>query len=182
MRRTFSSLRYRNYRLFFFGQAISQSGSWMQRIALAWFVLQLTHGNSFAVGIMAVAQFLPFTLFGLFAGVITDRMDAVFNWGVGLEHRFGGTLSGFASYHTDLSGRKRGEAPSASITAWDLHDVAAGVTWHVLRSDFALGVTTAFGSQPTPAVPNPPEGAPTPQDLQTHEMLVTVSLGWKITY
>ncbi len=76
MRRTFSSLRYRNYRLFFFGQAISQSGSWMQRIALSWFVLQLTHGDSLAVGIMAVAQFLPFTLFGLFAGVITDRVDA----------------------------------------------------------------------------------------------------------
>ena len=76
MRRTFSSLRYRNYRLFFFGQAVSQTGSWMQRIALSWFVLQLTHGNSLAVGVMAVAQFLPFTLFGLFGGVITDRLDA----------------------------------------------------------------------------------------------------------
>ena len=76
MRRTFSSLRYRNYRLFFAGQAVSQTGSWMQRIALGWFVLQLTHGNSLAVGIMAVAQFLPYTLFGLFAGVITDRLDA----------------------------------------------------------------------------------------------------------
>jgi MFS family permease len=76
VRRTFSSLKYRNYRLFFFGQAISQSGSWMQRIALSWFVLQLTHGDSFAVGIMAVAQFLPFSLFGLFGGVFTDRLDA----------------------------------------------------------------------------------------------------------
>jgi len=73
--RTFSSLRYRNYRLFFTGQAISQTGSWMQRIALGWFVLQLTH-SAFAVGVMALAQFLPFTLFGLFAGVITDRLDA----------------------------------------------------------------------------------------------------------
>jgi hypothetical protein len=114
--------------------------------------------------------------------VISDRMDAVFNWGVGLEHRFSPKLSGFASYHTDLSGRKQGETPSASITAWDLKDVAAGVTWHVLRSDFALGLTTAFGNQPTPSVPGPSEGAPAPQDLQTHEMLVTVSLGWKITY
>jgi MFS family permease len=68
-------LRYRNYRLFFAGQAVSQSGSWMQRIALGWFVLQLTH-SPFAVGVMALAQFLPFTLFGLFAGVITDRLDA----------------------------------------------------------------------------------------------------------
>lgn len=114
--------------------------------------------------------------------VITDRMDAVFNWGVGLEHRFSPKLSGFASYHTDLSGRNQGEAPSAAVTAWDLHDVAAGITWHVLRSDFALGLTTAFGDQPTPSVTNRPEGTPPPQDLQTHEMLVTVSLGWKITY
>jgi MFS family permease len=76
LRRTFSSLRYRNYRLFFVGQAVSQTGSWMQRIALSWFVLQLTHGDPFAVGIMALAQFLPFTLFGLFAGVLTDRLDA----------------------------------------------------------------------------------------------------------
>jgi MFS family permease len=74
--RTFSSLRYRNYRLFFTGQAVSQTGSWMQRIALGWFVLQLTHNDAFAVGLMALAQFLPFTLFGLFAGVITDRLDA----------------------------------------------------------------------------------------------------------
>jgi MFS family permease len=76
MRRTFSSLRYRNYRLFFAGQAVSQTGSWMQRIALGWYVLQLTHGSSLAVGLMAVAQFAPFTIFGLFAGVITDRLDA----------------------------------------------------------------------------------------------------------
>jgi MFS family permease len=73
--RTFSSLRYRNYRLFFAGQIVSQTGSWMQRIALGWFVLQLTH-SAFAVGVMALAQFLPFTLFGLFGGVITDRLDA----------------------------------------------------------------------------------------------------------
>ena len=76
MTRTFSSLRYRNYRLFFVGQLISQTGSWMQRIALGWFVLELTHNDPFAVGVMAFAQFLPFTIFGLFAGVITDRLDA----------------------------------------------------------------------------------------------------------
>ena len=76
MKRTFSSLRYRNYRLFFTGQIISQTGSWMQRIALGWFVLELTHNDPFAVGVMALAQFLPFTLFGLFAGVLTDRLDA----------------------------------------------------------------------------------------------------------
>jgi MFS family permease len=48
----------------------------MQRIALGWFILELTHNDAFAVGLMALAQFLPFTLFGLFAGVLTDRLDA----------------------------------------------------------------------------------------------------------
>jgi MFS family permease len=75
VKRTFESLRYRNYRLFFTGQIVSQTGSWMQRIAMGWFVLQITH-SAFDVGVMAFASFLPFTLFGLFAGVIADRMDA----------------------------------------------------------------------------------------------------------
>jgi MFS family permease len=74
-RRTFHSLRYRNYRLFFGGQIVSQTGSWMQRIALGWYVLQLTH-SPFDVGVMAFAQFMPYMAFGLFAGVLTDRLDA----------------------------------------------------------------------------------------------------------
>ena len=74
-RRTFHSLRYRNYRLFFAGQAVSQTGSWMQRIALGWFILQLTH-SPFDVGVMAFAQFAPYMAFGLFAGVLADRLDA----------------------------------------------------------------------------------------------------------
>jgi len=74
-KRTFHSLKYRNYRLFFGGQVISQTGSWMQRIALAWFILQLTH-SPFDVGLMAFAQFTPYMLFGLFAGVLADRLDA----------------------------------------------------------------------------------------------------------
>lgn len=74
-RRTFHSLRYRNYRLFFGGQAVSQTGSWMQRVALGWFILQLTH-SPFDVGVMAFAQFTPYMLFGLFAGVLADRLDA----------------------------------------------------------------------------------------------------------
>jgi MFS family permease len=74
-RRTFASLRkHRNYRLFFSGQVISVSGTWMQNIATAWLVLQLTH-SPVAVGILAVFQFLPFTVLGLFAGVLVDRLD-----------------------------------------------------------------------------------------------------------
>ena len=74
-RRTFTSLRkHRNYRLFFSGQVVSVSGTWMQNIATAWLILSLTH-SPVAVGVLALCQFLPFTLFGLFAGVLVDRFD-----------------------------------------------------------------------------------------------------------
>jgi MFS family permease len=74
--RTFLSLRkHRNYRLFFIGQVISVTGTWMQRVAQAWLVLSLTH-SPVAVGILALCQFMPFTLFSLVAGVIVDRLDA----------------------------------------------------------------------------------------------------------
>jgi MFS family permease len=75
--RTFASLRrHYNYRLFFFGQLTSVAGTWMQNIALAWLVVQLEpHSRGLALGILSVCRFGPFTLLGLFAGVVTDRFD-----------------------------------------------------------------------------------------------------------
>ena len=75
-RRTFASLRrHRNYRLFFSGQVVSVSGTWMQNIATAWLVIDISY-SALIVGLLADCQFLPFTLFGLFAGVVVDRLDA----------------------------------------------------------------------------------------------------------
>ncbi len=70
---TFRALRNRNYRLFYFGQTISLSGTWMQTIAQAWLVLQLTN-SKIALGTVTMLQFLPITIFVLFAGVIADRV------------------------------------------------------------------------------------------------------------
>ena len=73
--RTFASLKlHRNYRLFFTGQVISVSGTWMQNVALAWLVVELT-SSPIAVGLLAFCRFIPFTVFGLFAGVVADRID-----------------------------------------------------------------------------------------------------------
>jgi MFS family permease len=73
--RTFASVRkHRNYRLFFTGQVISLVGTWMQNIALAWYVIELTH-SAFAVGVLAFCRFAPFTVFGLLSGVVADRLD-----------------------------------------------------------------------------------------------------------
>jgi MFS family permease len=71
-RSMFSALGNRNYRYFFIGQVISNSGTWVQRIAQDWLVLSLT-GSAFAVGVTTAMQFLPMLLFGLFGGVLADR-------------------------------------------------------------------------------------------------------------
>ncbi|PJE97620.1 MFS transporter [Streptomyces carminius] len=68
----FSSLRIRNYRLFAMGQLVSNTGTWMQRIAQDWLVLSIT-GSATAVGITTALQFLPMLLLGLYGGVIADR-------------------------------------------------------------------------------------------------------------
>ena len=74
-RATFSSLKNRNYRLYFVGQIISVSGTWMQRLAQAWLILRLTHNNGFALGVESGLQFLPVLLLGAWGGVIADRFD-----------------------------------------------------------------------------------------------------------
>ncbi|HEY4634353.1 MAG TPA: MFS transporter [Candidatus Limnocylindrales bacterium] len=67
------AFRHRNYRLFFGGQAISLVGTWMQQVAQAWLVLELTH-DPFWLGVTAAAQFLPVMVLGLFAGVAADAL------------------------------------------------------------------------------------------------------------
>lgn len=73
--RTFKSVReHRNYRLYFGGQAVSFTGTWVQQIAASWLVLQLTH-SPVAVGALALTQLLPVTVLGLFVGTLLDRHD-----------------------------------------------------------------------------------------------------------
>jgi MFS family permease len=67
------ALQHRNYRLFFGGQVISLIGTWMQQVAQAWLVFQLT-GDPFMLGVVAAAQFLPVMLLGLFGGLIADQL------------------------------------------------------------------------------------------------------------
>lgn len=74
VRRTFSSLAVRNYRIYFAGQAISVSGTWMQAVAQAWLVLELT-GSGTAIGFVTALQFLPILILGPQGGVLADRFD-----------------------------------------------------------------------------------------------------------
>lgn len=71
---TFRSLRVRNFRLFFVGQLVSQSGTWMTMIAQTLLVLDLT-ASGVMLGILAACQFGPVLIFGAWAGAIADRVD-----------------------------------------------------------------------------------------------------------
>lgn len=73
-RQTFSSLRNPNYRLYFSGQAVSMIGTWMQRVAQSWLVLQLTNSGT-ALGVVVALQTLPVLLIGPYGGVVADRLD-----------------------------------------------------------------------------------------------------------
>jgi MFS family permease len=72
---TFRSLRVRNYRLFATGQVVSLTGTWGQRVAQDWLVLQLSGGSGVALGIVTGLQFLPVLLFSLWGGLLADRYD-----------------------------------------------------------------------------------------------------------
>ncbi|MEU9214247.1 MFS transporter [Streptomyces sp. NPDC048415] len=114
----FSSLRIRNYRLFFLGQVVSNTGTWMQRIAQDWLVLSLT-GSSAAVGITTALQFLPMLLFGLYGGVLVDRLP---KRPALLATQTAMGLTGLALAFLTLSGHVQ--------------------VWHVYLAAFAVGLAT----------------------------------------
>ncbi|TPW29311.1 MFS transporter [Pararhizobium mangrovi] len=71
---TFLALKTRNFRLFFIGQTISNTGNWLTRVALILLVLKLT-GSGFAVGIVTACEFLPLLLLSAAAGAMADSVD-----------------------------------------------------------------------------------------------------------
>lgn len=72
--RTFRSMHVRNYRLYFFGQIVSITGTWMMSVAQIWLVLRLTN-SALAVALTGSFQFLPVLLLGAWGGLIADRFD-----------------------------------------------------------------------------------------------------------
>lgn len=116
----FSSLRIRNYRLFFIGQVVSNTGTWMQRIAQDWLVLSLT-GSSAAVGITTALQFLPMLVFGLYGGVLVDRLPKRPTL---LVTQAAMAVTGLALAFLTLSGHVQ--------------------VWHVYVAAFAVGLATVL--------------------------------------
>ena len=73
-RETFSSFQVRNYRLYYIGQVISTSGTFMQSVAQAWLVLKISNSAA-ALGIVSALQYIPVLFFGMLGGVAADRFS-----------------------------------------------------------------------------------------------------------
>jgi MFS family permease len=71
----FPAFRHRNFRLYAVGQLASIGGTWLQNVALAWLVLELTDSGA-AVGLVSASLFAPSLVFGAWAGAVADRFDA----------------------------------------------------------------------------------------------------------
>jgi len=69
------SFRHRNYRILFPANAVSNIGSWAQRIAQDWLVLELTNNSGYYLGLVTAIQFAPFLLFTLHGGLLADRVN-----------------------------------------------------------------------------------------------------------
>ncbi|MGQ0631151.1 MAG: MFS transporter [Sporichthyaceae bacterium] len=122
---TFRSLKIPNYRRYAVGMAVSNTGTWMQRVAQDWLVLELSGGSALALGVTTALQFAPLALFGMVGGLLADRYSKrhillITNAAMGLTALLLGLLA--------LTG-------SAQV-------------WHVYALAFALGVG---GAMDTPA-------------------------------
>ena len=85
MRAMFRSLRNRNYRYFAAGSLVANVGTWLQRVAQDWLVLQLTAGSGVALGITTGLQFLPFLLLAPFGGTAAEQFEPAPGSAMGTE-------------------------------------------------------------------------------------------------
>ncbi|HMO94696.1 MAG TPA: MFS transporter [Tepidiformaceae bacterium] len=117
--RQFASLSEWNYRVFFFGQMVSQMGGWTQTVAQSWLVLQLTD-SPLSLGLVTLLQTLPFTLFSLVGGVLADMLPKRKTLGIVQTVAM---LQAFAMFFLAWSG--------------------AIEVWHIYVLAFVLGTTKA---------------------------------------
>jgi len=117
----FRSLRIRNYRLFAGGQVVSLTGTWAQRVAQDWLVLELSGNSGIALGVVTALQFLPVLVLGLWSGLLADRYD---------KRRLLVVVQ---------------VAMGLLALALGLLDVTGTVQlWHVYALSFALGIASAI--------------------------------------
>ena len=117
----FSALGNRNYRIYLSGSIVSNTGTWMQRVAQDWLVLELSHSSAVAVGITTALQFLPMLLLSPYGGLTADRFD---------KRKILKITQAWMAF--------------TSLGLGLLAVLGVAQTWHVFAIAFAFGLGTAF--------------------------------------
>lgn len=78
---------------------------------------------------------------------VTHELSSVVNYGIGLERSFSERLTGYASFWTDFAAAAPNSETNLSVTRWDIYHVAAGSTFRIKKSQFALALAYSFGRQ-----------------------------------
>jgi hypothetical protein len=78
---------------------------------------------------------------------VTHELEAVLNWGVGLEWSYSSRFKGYASFTTDDSAKKPGTTTNMSLTDWDIHHIVTGGEFKIKRSSVTVGLGLSFGGR-----------------------------------
>ena len=116
--------------------------------------------------------------------VVIEHLDPVVNVGVGIEHKFTPTFSGFGAFRTDNSPLPDSSAANSTLSRWDLAHVSAGVSFTINRLDLVVGTDLTFGgtkSRPPPSSTLP--GDPViPEDARVKYFAATLLIGFKVGF
>ena len=121
LRRALAAFVYRDFRVLWFGAFASTVGTWMQKVAQSWLILELTK-SAFYLGLDDFLGQLPILLLTLIGGVIADRHD----------RRQLLIASQYVQMATALT--------LAALVYWDIVSI-----WHILTLSFIAGLAQAFG-------------------------------------
>jgi hypothetical protein len=78
---------------------------------------------------------------------VTQELEAVLNWGVGLEWFYSHRFKGYASFTTDASAKRAGTSTNISLTDWDIHHIVTGGEFIIKKSSVTVGVGVSFGGR-----------------------------------
>ena len=124
----FKAFQYRDFRLLWLGSCTSSIGTWMQKLAQSWLVLQIS-GSPFLLGLDAFLGEIPIFLFSLVGGVVADRMDR---------------------RHILLGSQFVQMGCAFTLTALIVTDVVE--VWHILTLSFVAGLAQSFGGPASQAL------------------------------
>jgi hypothetical protein len=115
---------------------------------------------------------------------VTDDLDSVLNWALGLQHEFPGAFGGYIGFRTDRSAAPEASLSNSTLSFWDIYHLSGGATFTVGRSSFTMGMIYAFGDDTALPIRLSPEllaSAPQREDNVTFRR-ITFIIGFELSF